>query len=106
MACFLNLLGQRLYSFDQKKCALWKNLVTCGKWFALPWSLIPENDGLKHINPIRFYKIKWKNMTVTSHTSCKAVMFLPKAGVYIALIICAVNSHFVWVFLFLQNLNI
>lgn len=37
-------------------------------------------------------------MTVTSHTSCKAVMFLPKAGVYIALIIRAVNSHFVWVF--------
>lgn len=43
-------------------------------------------------------------MTVTSHTSCKAVMFLPKAGVYIALIICAVNSYFVWGFCFYRIL--
>lgn len=45
-------------------------------------------------------------MTVASHTSCKTVMFLPKEAVYIALILCVVNSYFVCGFLFLQNLNI
>lgn len=45
-------------------------------------------------------------MTFASHTSFKTVMFLPKAAVYIALILRAVNSYLVCGVLFLQNLNI
>lgn len=102
MICLLNLLGQK-WLFLENKGFLWDNLVTSSKHFALPRSRIPENHRLKHITTMCFYKIKSYNITVACHTFCKAIMFLSKAGVCIALI-CAVNSYFVWYFCFYRIL--